>query len=348
MDFKKLIFKKQLIIVCGLGGVGKTTLSAALALRAAEEGKKSLVITVDPAKRLAQALGLKGSCTEPMEIWRGKGILYACLLDAKETFDNLIKRHAQKEMGEAILNNTLYQQLSLMLAGTQEYMAMEKLYALSHEGKYDLLIVDTPPARHAIDFLKAPMKLTGLLNDSILKLMIFPSLKMGEIGSKILGLLGRVTGGGILEDIAKLMQVSFNLLEGFAQRSGEIQKHLIGKECAFVLATAVNSGLMNDANIFREELAKLGFLLEGLLINRLPPSFGNSLDIEAALRWAKGQKDPLWEEAGSLLKAEQKNNELLRTKLKPLLDAIPYCNLFPEMPEGVSNFKDLKTLAKYI
>lgn len=344
-----LLGKKRLILVCGLGGVGKTTLAAALGLKGARAGKRCLVITVDPARRLAQALGLQIPCPEPKKVWEapeGGGSLYACLLDAKHTFDQLIRRFASKEARETIFQNPLYQQLSLMLAGTQEYMAMEKLYALSREKKFDLLIVDTPPSRQSIDFLKAPVKLMNLLHDSILRVMVTPSLKIGELGSKMLSFLGRITGGEILEDIARLMQMTFELLGGFSQRAGEIQQHLTGPETAFILATAATTPTLNDGIHFREEMGKLGFFVEGVLVNRMPPSYGSGEEIQQALRWGRKQEDPLWRRGTHLLGNHLRLKKNLEKKLRPLVANVPHYAFVPEMQDGVEDFGDLEELSR--
>ena len=346
MGFEKLLDRKKLIVVCGLGGVGKTTLSAALALKAAQAGRKSLVITVDPARRLAATLGIKNTAPEPKKVWEGKGELYAALLDAKETFDRLITDHAPENLKEAILANPLYQKLSMMLAGTQEYMAMEKLFSLANENRFDIIIVDTPPARHAIDFLEAPIKMSNMLNDSILKVLIAPSLKIGGLGGRMMAALGQMTGGGILGDIGELLSLSIGLLDGFTRRSQDIQALLKGKKSAFVLAASANTATASDALHFRQQLGSLGYSLEGLLINRMPLPAAK-LDKEV-LKWAAQQPDKIWNFAVRLAEEQRILENRIQKKLKPLVKQTPHSSFIPETPEGISNFEDLKKLTRFI
>lgn len=350
MGLEKLLNKKKLIVVCGLGGVGKTTLAAALGLKAARLGKKVVVITVDPAKRLADTLGLKIPCPEPKLVWKGKkeGSLYACLLDAKHTFDHLIKVHASKNLQGAILNNTLYQQLSLMLAGTQEYMAMEKLYDLSSQDQFDLVIVDTPPARHAIDFLKAPMRLMKLLKESVLRWLIAPSLKLGFLGSKVLGALSQLTGSGIMEDIAQLMQISLGLLDGFTERAEVIQNRLMGKECAFVLVVSAMQATMSDALSFRQEMDRLGFLLEGVLVNRVPYFFDREKEVKKYLESVQKQKEPFWQSLAKWLEGQQRLNSQLQLKMDTLLSEMPHASFIPDVFDDIADLEDLGKISSHL
>lgn len=348
MGFENLFAKKKLIIVCGVGGVGKTTLSASLALKAARLGKKSLVITVDPAKRLAAILGLQPSCVEPELVWKEKGSLFACLLNAKHTFDSIIQKHADRGVQEMVFANPLYQHLSLMIAGTHEYMAMEKLYTLSEENQFDLIVVDTPPAKQATDFLTAPIKMINMLNDSMLRWLVSPTLKMGRVSSKILAALSHLSGAEILEEIAQLMQTSLSLLDGFTKRSEAVQKILSSKACSFALATNLPNLFLGDIFQIQEEWNRLGLELETLLLNRISPSFGTPKEIQNALEWAKQKEDPLWEKAAKNLQKNDSLQKLQSEKIKPFLEAFPYHALIPEQSKGVSSFNDLQKLTDWI
>lgn len=348
MDIKKFLNKKKLIIVCGVGGVGKTTLSAALALKAASLGKKSLVITVDPAKRLASILNLKSPCPEPKKIWPSPngGALFACLLEAKDTFDALIKKLASPDLQELLFNNKLYQQLSMMLAGMQEYMAMEKLFSLTHGKKFDIIIVDTPPARHAIDFLLAPVKIRRFLEQSWLKWMVQPSLRMGKIGTKIFGGLGHMAGGTILMDIAHLLQISLELLEGFAGRANEMHDLLRGQKCALVLTALAPSISIQETLDFQKALHKLGFPLEGLLLNRMPLKIATEKKMQEAIVFGKKQTDRIWHQAAELLKKRLCAEQKIQKNIAHFSKNVDWVATLPQMEDGVIHFSDLLKLSQ--
>ena len=218
--------RKQVCICAGSGGVGKTTASAAIALGMAARGKKVAVLTIDPARRLANALGLRELGNEERRVEVDvDGELWAMMLDAKRTFDELIEWHAPDERTrDAVLSNRIYQELSNALAGSQEYMAMEKLYELSQEGRYDLLVLDTPPTRNALDFLDAPRKLSEFIDSRSLQLLMAP----GRLGLKVLGrgtnvafsVMKRATGVDLLQDMGEFFRSFGDMTEGFRERAG--------------------------------------------------------------------------------------------------------------------------------
>lgn len=348
MDGDTLIKTKPLIVLCGLGGVGKTSLAAACGYKAAHLGKKTLVLTVDPAKRLAQALGLqpaglKKSSTSVQKICDlpSGGSLSALMLDPKSIFDEVIARYAPNATArDAILSNPLYQHLSGILAGSQEYMAMEKLYALVERKEFDTIIVDTPPARHAIDFLEAPLKLTHALNDSVLQYILNPSLKLGKLGAKILTAFSGLTGKGILQDIAGLFGNSLQLMEGFVSRAQIVQELLRKKNTAFLLVVSARFLSFQDSLEFVRELKDLGFHFEGTLINRAPvvvpydPRMEESKNIllQAAMQWMEKRKS---------------KRQVLEKILAPLIAQSPYHAWIPALAENVNKLDNLLQVAKY-
>ncbi len=280
-----IIETKRLVVCCGSGGVGKTTIAAALGVASARAGKRALVLTIDPAKRLANALGLEALASRPQLIRlpsKGPGSLHAAQLDAKRTFDDIITRFApDAQTRKAILENPLYKQLSSMIAGSQEYMAMEKLYELSQEEAWDFLILDTPPARNAMDFLDAPQRMVRAITDSVLKYFVRPSLYAGRLGSRAFGhvskrlvdTLGRFTGVQFIHEVFDLVSSTVSLLDGFRQRAAATEKLLKEDTTAFLLITSPRPAAIADAHRFHERFTKHKLPLSGCIINRVHPSF---------------------------------------------------------------------------
>jgi len=279
---------KRLIVCCGSGGVGKTTISAALGLQAAVTGKSVLVLTIDPAKRLANALGLEQLIDRPQLIaipGKHRGSLHAAQLDVKRTFDGVIERFAPDlDTRESILSNPLYKQLSSMIAGSQEYMAMEKLYELAHEDDWDLIVLDTPPARNALEFLDAPQKMVRAITNSILKFMVRPSLKAGQIGERFLGglskrvmnQLGRFGGVQFMHEVFDLVHATVSLMDGFGERAKTVEKLLKKNTTAFLIITSPSFAAIADAHHFIEKLSDYNVNLAGCIINRVHPAFAES------------------------------------------------------------------------
>lgn len=266
------------VIVCtGAGGVGKTTTAAALAIEAARRGRRTIVLTIDPARRLAQSLGLSLLDTSPRPV-PGVDGLDAMMLDMKQTFDEIVERHAASpDRVQRILDNRFYQQLSASLAGTQEYMAMEKLYDLHQTGRYDCIVIDTPPTRNALDFLDAPRRLTDFLEGRFLKLFLSPGIAAGRFATRAVGIstglfmraASRVTGAIVLDDLAEFFQSFDGMYEGFKQRAQSVYHLLQRPDSAFVVVSSPETPPLREARYFLRRLARDGMPLAGVVINRV-------------------------------------------------------------------------------
>ena len=274
----------QIIVCCGSGGVGKTTTAAALALRAAEQGRKVCVLTIDPARRLAQAMGLNELDNTPRpvkDVGADGGTLDAMMLDMKRTFDEVVEAHATPEKAQQILTNPFYIALSSSFAGTQEYMAMEKLGQLHAEAvsedadgkRWDLIIVDTPPSRSALDFLDAPDRLSSLLDGRFIKLLLAPARGPARLLSVGFGLvtsaLNKVLGAQVLTDVQTFIAALDTLFGGFRQRAEGTFALLQARETAFVVVASPEPAAMREASYFVERLAGESMPLAGLVVNRV-------------------------------------------------------------------------------
>jgi anion-transporting ArsA/GET3 family ATPase len=277
----------RVLVTVGTGGVGKTTVGAAIGLEAARRGKRALVVTIDPARRLADALGIGELGHEPRTLPRevlrkagieGPGELVAMMLDTKRTFDELVSRYSPDEEAlERILANPIYQNLTDALAGSREYSAMEKLHQLHSAGEYDLIVLDTPPSTHALEFLDAPRRLTGFLQSDFLKLLFRPALVMGRTGFRlfrfgsatVLRVMERLTGIGFLRTISDFLLAFESMLEGFTTRAAEIEALLRDPVCGFVLVVGPDPEQARRALDFSARLQEDGIGLLGLVMNRV-------------------------------------------------------------------------------
>jgi anion-transporting ArsA/GET3 family ATPase len=285
-DPTALLRERRIVVCVGAGGVGKTTIAAGLALGAARSGKRTLVLTIDPARRLADALGVGALGNDPRAIPRpvltrlgvpAEGSLSALMLDMKRTFDDLVERFAEsKEARDRILQNRIYLHVSDALAGSAEYSAMEKVFELAESGQFDRLIVDTPPSQHALDFLEAPQRLLEFLDSSLVKLLLHPAFAAGRFGFRIfqrgarqvLSLLEKVSGLGFLEDVSEFLLAFEGMSEGFRQRAHRVQSLLTGPETGFVLATGPAAESVAHAESFLARLTGSGVPLAGVVLNR--------------------------------------------------------------------------------
>jgi anion-transporting ArsA/GET3 family ATPase len=291
----QLVTRCQIIICAGPGGVGKTTTAAALALQAARLGRRACVVTIDPAKRLADALGLDELTNEPHQVdgdWRPAGELWAMMLDTKTTFDDVVVRNAgSPEQADAILGNRLYRNISGALGGTQEYMAMEKLYELHHEGRFDLVVVDTPPTRHALDFLDAPARLTRFLDNRVFRLLMTPTRAglraIGLATQMFLRTISRVVGGAIVTDAVAFFAAFEGMEQGFRDRAAKVEKLLGDATTAFVVVSSPRRDAVEETVFFADRLRDSSGRVEALVVNRMFPTFG---PVPAALRPRPGDR----------------------------------------------------------
>jgi anion-transporting ArsA/GET3 family ATPase len=295
---ERAIAEKKVIVCVGAGGVGKTTVAAALGLRAAAQGRRVLVLTIDPARRLAASLGLTEignveTHIEPEKL-RAAGIeprgeLWAMMLDLKRTWDDLIARHASADSREEILQSRFYQQLSSALAGSQEYVAMDKLLELRRSGGYDLLVLDTPPTAHALDFLDAPNRVLEFVGNERVRSLVAPALRAGHAGLKMLSLtsgyfvrtVSRMTGIGLLEELARFLATLAPMYDVFKQRAVEVKALLGSPETAFVLVTSPKPLTIDESIFFHTLLVQDPMPVAAIVANRVITPPGASETAEA-------------------------------------------------------------------
>jgi anion-transporting ArsA/GET3 family ATPase len=269
----------RVVVCCGAGGVGKTTTAAAMALRAAEYGRTVVVLTIDPAKRLAQALGITSLGNTPQRVPLApefKGELHAMMLDMRRTFDEMVLQYSSDaERAEAILENQFYQTVATSLAGTQEYMAMEKLGQLLAEDKWDLIVVDTPPSRNALDFLDAPKRLGSFMDSRLCRLLLAPGRGIGKLVTGAVGLamkaLSTVLGSQMLSDAAGFVQALDATFDGFRQKADKTYELLKRRGTQFVVVSAAEPDALREATFFVDRLSQEKMPLAGLILNRTHP-----------------------------------------------------------------------------
>ncbi|MEH0545825.1 ArsA family ATPase [Streptomyces sp. B21-105] len=292
----------RIVVCCGSGGVGKTTTAAALGLRAAERGRKVVVLTIDPARRLAQSMGIDSLDNTPRRVKgvEGDGELHAMMLDMKRTFDEIVEAHADPDRAAAILGNPFYQSLSAGFAGTQEYMAMEKLGQLRARDEWDLIVVDTPPSRSALDFLDAPKRLGSFLDGKLIRVLLAPAKVGGRAGMKFLnvgmsmmtGALGKLLGGQLLKDVQTFVAAMDSMFGGFRTRADATYKLLQAPGTAFLVVAAPERDALREAAYFVERLAAEDMPLAGLVLNRVHGSDAAQLSAERALAAAENLEEP--------------------------------------------------------
>jgi anion-transporting ArsA/GET3 family ATPase len=293
----EIVKTKEVIVCAGSGGVGKTTTAAAIALHAAVQGKKAAVLTIDPAKRLASALGLEELSGEPTKVStrklngnaQVKGELHALMLDTKSTFDKVVMRYApSQEQAERIIANRFYRNISGTLSGTQEYMAMEKLYELHAEGGFDILVIDTPPTRNALDFLDAPRRMTDFFESRVLRWFLMPYMKAGGgimrvanvAAMTFLRVVKRIIGADVLRDTAEFFGNLEGMYEGFKQRAREVAALLQSDVTSFVVVTSPAEDAVQEATFFAARLNESRLPFGALVVNRVHPKLGDGVEVK--------------------------------------------------------------------
>lgn len=290
---ERLLCERAVVVCVGSGGVGKTTVAAALALGAASLGRRTLCLTIDPARRLAQSLGLDAIGTDEIHVspeWLAQngvkmsGTLTVMMVDAGRTFDELIDRHAETPArAAAVKQNRIYQHLSRRLAGTQAYMAMEKVQAVVAEGRFDTIVLDTPPSERALDFFDAPERMREVIDSpatrALSRLSQSGGAKLGMrlVNSGVRGLLrgmSRVTGAALLEELGELLAMLNALFGGFAARASDVGARMKSRDFGYVLVTAPQALSLREAEAFARALSQRGLAIESLVVNRMTPDPG--------------------------------------------------------------------------
>ena len=319
----------RIVVCCGSGGVGKTTTAAALGVRAAERGRRVVVLTIDPARRLAQSMGLTELDNTPRPVkgvsTAGGGELCAMMLDMKRTFDEIVLAHSDPERARQILENPFYQSLSAGFAGTQEYMAMEKLGQLRARDEWDLIVVDTPPSRSALDFLDAPNRLGSFLDGRFIRVLTAPA-KVGGRGAMrflnagmgmVTGVLDKVVGAHVLTDVQTFVAALDSMFGGFRERADRTYRLLQAPGTAFLVVAAPERDALREAAYFVDRLAADEMPLAGLVLNRVHTTGAPQLTAERALAAAEaleenGSDDPSDDPGNGSQAAERVAAGLLR------------------------------------
>jgi anion-transporting ArsA/GET3 family ATPase len=356
---------KRVCVCAGSGGVGKTTTSAAIALGMAEQGSKVAVVTIDPARRLANALGLEQLHNEPHRVEpdrlaaRGielRGELWAMMLDPKRTFDELIERVApDADRAEQIKANRVYRELSTAVSGSQEFTAIAKLYELQNESEFDLLVLDTPPSRNALDFLDAPGRLTSFLEGRALKAFVRPTgigmRVLGRGATPLLAALRRVTGVDLLSDLSTFFGLLGDMTEDFSRRAAQVEQMLKAPTTAFVLVTSAQREPIEEAIWFRQTLEESGLPFAGVIVNRVHHDMLGDAEpdhLEAALNDAVSSDLAAavaqnFHDYHALARRDEQNIDRLRSELsgEPLL-------LVPQLDDDVHDFHGLARVERYL
>jgi len=369
-DLLGVIHASEVIVCCGSGGVGKTTTAAVLGLEAAALGRRVVVVTIDPARRLADALGLSdGLAAEPQRIeldtgetgetqeTDGAGELWAMMLDTAATFDGLVARHAaDPDQVDRILHNPLYRNMASAMSGTQEYMAAETLHSLHGDDRFDLVIVDTPPSRNALDFLEAPGVLARFLDHRAFKLLMLPtkgSLRvLGSAAQPILKAIGRIVGSDVLADAVAFFQAFSGMESGFRERADDVVALIRAPETSFVVVASPRHDTIGEAVWFAEQLVEQNVGVEAAIVNRTQPAFGTgtaehaAAAADAASETGDAVLTSLWRNVTELATLRERELEVL-APLAAVVGADVVATL-PLLDSDVHDLDGLLTIADHL
>jgi anion-transporting ArsA/GET3 family ATPase len=347
-----LLKGRRMVICAGSGGVGKTTTAAAVALGLAEQGRKVAVVTIDPARRLANALGLQELDNEPRRVEADvAGELWAMMLDAKRTFDQLIEHLAPDERTrDEVFANRIYQQLSSAVAGSQEFTAIAKLYELDRSGEWDVLVLDTPPSRNALDFLDAPGRLTRFFQGRAIRVFLRPAGLSGRIlgrgGSVVFNILQRVTGVDLLRDLSVFFRSLGGMIDGFTERASSVGALLADPATTFLIVTAPRHDPVEEAIFFHRKLREADLPFGGLVVNRVhqPPDDALAAAVASDLGPALVERVTVaTRELAALAARDVANVQRLRDAL-----ADPPTILVPELDDDVHDLEGLARVRSHL
>ncbi len=369
MELSEVVARHRVIVCLGAGGVGKTTASAAIALRAAMDGKRTLCLTIDPAKRLANSLGLAALHDEEQRVEPAlfaaqglpcRGTLVAMMLDMKHTFDELVERHASStEQRDRILSNRIYQYVSTSLAGTQEYMAMEKLHAMRTDSRFDFIVLDTPPTANALDFLDAPQKLVGAIDSPVMRWFVQQLQQsagiLGKGAAFVMRGLAKFTGAEFLQVIGQFLTDINALFGGFRERAQAVYDDLRGPDVAFVIISSPSPQAVEEAAFFSKKLRGYGIQPESVVVNRVhagvPPQSEPDL---ATLRGllpagtaADGLLSAMRQAARDQNALAERDREGVRRLRRHVGDSMSYTEV-PALDQDVHDLGSLAEVAGYL
>jgi anion-transporting ArsA/GET3 family ATPase len=350
----------RVVVCCGAGGVGKTTTAAAMALRAAEYGRTVVVLTIDPAKRLAQALGISDLGNNPQRVPLAPevtGELHAMMLDMRRTFDEMVVQYSGEGTADAILDNQFYQTVATSLAGTQEYMAMEKLGQLLAEDKWDLVVVDTPPSRNALDFLDAPKRLGSFMDSRLWRMLLAPGRGIGRLVTGAVGLamkgMSTILGSQMLSDAAAFVQTLDATFGGFREKADRTYELLKRRGTQFVVVSAAEPDALREASFFIDRLSTEHMPLAGLILNRTHPTLCDLMPEKAAEAAAELEKTDPDALAAAALRIHSDRASTAKREVRLLsrfTGANPHVAIVgvPSLPFDVSDLDALRAIADQI